>query len=118
MATNKIDPKSELRQMQFDMGFMQATHCSQDDQNKYRTMLKNGETLPEGVFQYKDASTGELVNSFYTVYDPQLSDAEKQEYIQYKKLSYLKTIKNCMVFFTVLTAISIMVYLLLMLASL
>lgn len=33
---------------------------------------------------------------------------EKEEYLIYKKLTYLKTIKNCMVFFVVLTVLGIL----------
>lgn len=89
------------------MKFLQKIDCSKEENREYSNILKNGGSLPEGVCQYKDSITGEPLHEFYTVYDSGLSDSEKQEYIQYQSLLHLKTIKNCVVFFTVLTVISL-----------
>ena len=115
MAKERFDIKAELQQLRFDMEFLQKIDCSKEENRTYLKMIKNGETLPDGIYQYKDATTGEYVESFYTIYDTQLTDAEKQEYIQYKELLHIKTIKNCVVFFTVLTVISLIATVILLL---
>ncbi|MBO4868354.1 MAG: hypothetical protein J5585_01445 [Clostridia bacterium] len=107
MAKERLDIKNELQQFRFDMNFLQKIDCTKEENNTYQRMLKNGESLPNGVYQYKDPTTEEYIQSFYTVWDPELTDAEKQEYIKYKELLHIKTIKNCVVFFTVLTIISL-----------
>lgn len=108
MAKEKLDLKDELRQLRFEMKFLQKIDCTKEENKTYQEMLKNGESLPNGIYQYKDLTTGDFIPSFYTVWDPELTDAEKQEYIQYQELLHLRTIKNCVVFFTILTIISIL----------
>ncbi|MGN0617973.1 MAG: hypothetical protein ACI4J7_03015 [Ruminiclostridium sp.] len=107
MATKIVDMKYELRKLRFKMKFIQDIECTNEENKKYAEILKNGGQLPEGVFQYKN-DEGELIDLFYTVYDSGLTNEEKNEYIQYKKLTYIKTIKNCIVFFTAIAAISIL----------
>lgn len=107
MAKEKQDLRKDLEQCRFDMGFLQKIDCSYEENKKYAKMLKAGEQLPDGVYQIKDYNTGEPINSFYTIYDPKLTAEEKNEYIQYRNYLNIKTIKNCMVFFTVLTVISL-----------
>lgn len=65
-------------------------------------MIENGDMLPEGVFQYKDEITDEPTGNFYTAHDAGLSYEEKQEFILCKITANIKTIKNCILFFTVL----------------
>lgn len=107
MAKEKIDMHEELRSLEFDMGFLQKIECSKEDTKKYKAMLKNNEPLPEGIYQQRDSTSGDLI--FYTIYKSELSEEEKQEYIQLKKTSYIETIKNCAIFFTVLTVISLVI---------
>lgn len=102
------DIKNELQWLRIDMKFLQQVKCSREECEKYIAMLNNGQSLPEGVYQYVN-DMGNGIGVFYRIYDSGLSDAEKQEYIQCKKLAHIKTIKNCIVFFTVLTAISLLV---------
>lgn len=107
MSEPLTDVQKELRKKRFEFGLFQDVECSDEDTQTYKTMLKNGEPLPEGVAQYKDSQTGEYMESFYTVRDSGLTDAEKQEYLKYVELSYMKTIKNCVVFLTSLVIISL-----------
>ncbi len=107
MAKEKLDLRNELQQLRFDMNFLQKIDCTKEENKTYKQMLKNGESLPVGVYQHRDSTTGDYFDSFYTVWDPELTDAEKQEYIQYQELLHIKTIKNCALFFTVLTIISL-----------
>lgn len=106
MAKEKLDLRNILQQRRFDMNFLQKIDCNEKENKTYREMLKNGDSLPNGVHQYKD-SAGGYSGYFYTVWDSDLTDAEIMEYIQYHEFLHIKTIKNCAVFFVILTIISL-----------
>ena len=74
-------------------------------------MIKDGEPLPDGIFQYKD-QTGTPVDSFYTIYKADLDEKERLEYFILKQSLNIRTIKNCVVFFTVLAVIFLLLLLL------
>ncbi len=107
----KKDLRAELANHYAEFGFIQANPCSNEENEKYNELLKNGGTLPENVRQYDGGYWGE----FCTISKTDLTEEEKREYITFKQLSLLKTIKNCAVFFTVLTIIDIVAALLLIL---
>lgn len=56
--------------------------------------------MPYGVY------AGEYVN-YYRFEKVDLSEDEIRELLLYRQVSYIKTIKNCVLFFVVLTVISI-----------
>ena len=58
-----------------------------------------------------------IATEFYTVFETDLSQQEILEYLTYKKLDLIRTIKNCIVFFTVLTVLSIILSFFIALAS-
>lgn len=107
MAKDFVDLRRELNQMQFDLNFLQKTDCSNSENQKYLNDQKNGEPLPKNVIQYRSTSTGEYLNEFYTVKDSGLTEDEKHLYMELKKLEHIKTIKNCVLFFTVITVIGL-----------
>ena len=114
MPKEKIDLREELRSYKFEFDLLQKIPCSKTENKEYQKLLSEGGVLPEGVFAYV-CETGEVsTTDFYTLYEPDLSDAEIAEYLTYKKLGFLKTIKNCVVFFTVLTIVVIIAYFLLL----
>ena len=108
MAKNIHNLKNELYQLRFENDLLQKIYCSDADFKKYLQMLKNGEKLPDGVFQ-ESSEYGQSI-SFYTIYESDLTEAEKSEYLLLKQLvaiDHIRTIKNCVVFFTVLAIISL-----------
>ncbi len=117
MANYIIDLRKELIRHRYQINLLQRISCAKIENKKYKALLKKGEKLPDGVYQYFDSETGEPTNSFYTIYDAgsELSEDEKHEYIQYKMMEYIRTIKNCVVFFTVLTVVSLILTLILLL---
>lgn len=116
MKKEKIDLKEELKSYKYDFDLLQKIPCSKSENKKYKELLKNGQELPKGVFRYKYFDDSESNEEFYTIYDPNLTEQEIIEYLTYKKLKILNTIKNCVVFFTVLTVIALVVYLLFLLS--
>ena len=80
----------------------------------YVDMMRAGRPLPP------DVCAGEYA-SFYQLQETDLSREELAEYLQYKQACDLetiknnvKTIKNCVVFFTTLTVISLIIALIVM----
>lgn len=116
MAKEKIDLKRELRAYKFEFDLLQEIPCSKEENKSYLKLIKEGKSLPSGVYSYKD-EMGNESDTFYTVYDPNLTPEETTQFLTFEKLKMLKTIKNCVVFFTVLTVVSISVYIITLLAN-
>ena len=69
--------------------------------------MKAGEELPEGVRAYVDPD-GEVSDKvFYRVCAADLTEGERNEYFALTRLSLLKTIKQCVMFFTILAIIGL-----------
>lgn len=107
MAKDFVDLRRESNQMQFDLNFLQRTDCSNSENQKYLNDQKNGKPLPKNVIQYRSTLTGEYINEFYTVKDSGLTEDKRCLYIELKKLEHIKTIKNCVLFFTVIAVIGL-----------
>lgn len=106
MARKKINLRDELRTHRFEFDLLQKIPCSNQENKEYEKRLKEGGTLPEGVYAYEYES-GTSTNEFYTIYETDLTESEIREYLTYKQLSFIRTIKNCVLFFTVLAIITI-----------
>lgn len=117
MAKEKVDLKKQIESYKYDFGLLQKISCTKEENKKYKEIVKNGQDLPNGVFTFVDTTGKEFSDSFYTVYEAELSKEEIDEYLALKKLSLLNTIKNCSVFFVVLTIISLLITLLYSLAN-
>lgn len=85
--------------MKVDLGFYTRERCSQEESDEYRILIKEKLPLPEDVgynpqynyyFRYKEAS-----------------DEDLQEYLSLLQFTHIRTIKNCVVFFTILSIIGI-----------
>ena len=96
----------ELEQLKYTLGILQEADCPDSENEEYRKLLSQGKSLPDGILRRNPDSSDEYA-LFYTIKETKLSKDELSEYIQYKQLRTLMTIKNCVVFFTVLTVISL-----------
>ena len=116
MAKEKINLRDELRSYKFKFDLLQKIPCSKQENEEYQKLLKDGGVLPEGVFAYVSDNGETSTTEFYTVYETDLTEAEITEYLTYKKLNFIRTIKNCVMFFTVLTIIVIVAYFIIMIS--
>lgn len=107
MAKEKVNLRDKLRSYKLEFDLLQEIPCSKEENKEYEKLLNNGEPLPDGVYSCVDADGTTSKTEFYTIYESDLSESEKIEYLTYKKLSLLKTIKNCVVFFTILIVIGL-----------
>lgn len=110
MAKEKRNLRDELRSYKFEFDLLQKIPCSKQENKDYQNLLKNGGVLPEGVYAYVYDDGETSTTEFYTIYETDLTESEISEYLTYKKLSLIKTIKNCIMFFTVLTIIGMIAY--------
>lgn len=114
MSNDKNELRKCLRSYKIDFGVLCKTPCSKEETKEYKQILKEGGSLPEGVFAVEYLN-GSLPDEFYTVTPAGLDDAEIKEYLMYKKLSMLKTVKNCLVFLAGLAAFYLFLFLISML---
>lgn len=109
MVKTKINLIEELNELQYELHLLQKLDCSKEDNEKFKELLESGEELPDGICRYK-TETGEEIDQFYTIYKPtELNSDERMEYILLKQFQQIKAIKNCVLFFTVLTVISLVI---------
>ena len=114
MAKAKINLRDELRAHKFEFDLLQKVPCAKQENKQYQKLLKDGGTLPEGVYAYVYDSDETSTTEFYTIYETDLTESEIREYLTYKQLSLIRTIKNCVMFFTILTIIGMIAYFLIM----
>ena len=93
---------------------LQKIPCNKHENKKYQEILKNGGTLPNDVYAYVYDNGETSTTEFYTIYETDLTESEIREYLTYKQLNLIRTIKNCVMFFTVLTIIGMIAYFLIM----
>lgn len=117
MSKEKINLRDELRAYKFEFDLMQKIPCSKQENKEYKNTLKEGGVLPDGVFPYVYENGEASSSEFYTVYETDLTESEIMEYLTYKKLSLIRTIKNCVMFFTVLTIIGMIAYFFIMMST-
>ena len=103
-----INIRQKLHQYKNNFGIIKTLPCYAKANKECQQILKNGGSLPKNFYPivYDDKTPP---TTFYKVVESDLSDAEIQEYLTYRKLDYIKTIKNCVVFFTILTVLSVIV---------
>ena len=113
MAKEKVDLRYTLNEFKEKFDLIQKIPCTKEENKHYAAMQKSGQALPQGVYVYEYTSVDDYAE-YYTVYIPDLTSDEIQEYLTFKKLSILNTIKNCVLFFTILTIIGLVGTLLLL----
>lgn len=104
----------KLLQLKHDNGLCQEVLCSEEENRLFLEMLKQKKDLPEDVVRCEE-SNGAKLDKFYRVVPFEVTHEEIQEFCMLKQIKYLKTIKNCVVFFTVLTVLSLITTVLLLL---
>lgn len=107
--TNSYKPSAKDKLMDYRINHQidEAIPCSEAENIRYRHILATNGTLPEGVFQYED-NEGDLSSyDFYTVSKSELTPKEINEYLAHKQLDMIKTIRNCVIFFTVIVVLSL-----------
>lgn len=106
MANNRKDLRTELRTMKFEFDLLQRIPCSDEENRAFKRYIEDGQDLPQGVFRYRNSDGKNSETEFYTVYDPDLTEREMNEFLAMRKLQILKSIKGAITLFG--TAISVL----------
>jgi len=101
--------ETELNNLKFDLGILEEAECSVEEDKIYTALLKEKKPLPDGVLC---TNPDEDEPCFSIIKETPLSKEALSEYIQLKQLKTLITIKNCVIFFTVLTILGLILTLL------
>ena len=82
--------RTKLEKLQKEVNMVCNVPCASEDNKKYMETLKNGESLPAGVYRYYD-DDGEESDRFYEIYRAEdLSSEERLEYILLQGMSEFK----------------------------
>jgi len=95
MATKK----SELREKKEEYGLTAKIYCDSEENKEFYKMVTDKTKLPDDVF-----NDGYV---FYRYKNSNLTEKETDELLRFYQLDYLKSIKNGVTFFVVLTVISL-----------
>lgn len=107
MKKQQVDLKAAIRSYQYEFNLLQNVACTKKENEEYAELVKAGEELPEGIRAYVDSDGDVSDKVFYRVYAADLTEGERDEYFTLTRLSLLKTIKNCVLFFTILAIIGL-----------
>lgn len=108
MANKRINLRAEFHAYKQEFDLLQKIPCTEEENIEYQKLLEKGGTLPENVYAYFYEKDVPSTTEFYTIRESDLTESEIREYLAYRQLSLIRTIKNCAVFFTVLTIIGIL----------
>ena len=92
--SNRKDLRTELRTMRFEFDILQRIPCSEEENRAFKRYLEDGQDLPQGVYRYRNSDGKNSETEFYTVYDPDLTERETNEYLALRKLQILNSIKG------------------------
>ena len=108
---NNKSIKEQLDEYRLKYDLYDQRLCTDEENKAYRELLKQGEKLPEDIYPI-DPSLEDMnitgKTKFLELLRTELTQAEIMEYLMYQKLDMLTTIRNCIVFFTVLAGIALL----------
>jgi len=90
MKTEPIDIRKKLREYRLDNDLVQEIQLPERAVEKAKQALSEHGTLPNNVLS--DENNPDV---FYTVYTPSLTQEEIDEYLTYRQLNLLRSIRNC-----------------------
>jgi len=105
------DIKKELFRLKVDFDIIQRCFCSEDEEKEIKMLEKNKQPLPG------DIHTDDDDGNHYRFVNVNLSKEELDELLLLRQIKYLRTIKNCLMFFVSLIIILFICLLLLLLSA-
>lgn len=109
--------KSKKFKYKAKLGLANAVMCTKAQNDELNETVKRGEKLPNNIFAYDFI---EDINYYkFVIYNEDSSSIDQiDDYLKYKKLCDLQTIKKCMVYFTTLSVICLVGFLFLLVFAL
>ena len=109
----KFDEK--VLELKYDAGLCREIDCTEEENQKFLEMLKRKEELPFDIARRDE--NGTKSDRFYRVVPLNITAEEIQEYCALRNTKNIQTIKKCVVFFTTLAVISLLIALFLLLSQ-
>lgn len=109
--------REALNSLRASFGFTQKIPCTDAENAKYDEMRKNGEALPEGVFQEADFYNSESSGRYYGVRESALTEGERKELVALMQLKRLKSLNGHLIFYTTLIILQIVVLVIALIAE-
>ena len=107
MAKSTLVSRMEYHLWEEKLGLSEVVMCSDDETVSYTAMLTSDQPLPSDVeYYYESNAEGKEYPVFYHCYSD-LSDAEKQSFIELLQLGRLERIHRWILFFGILAMISV-----------
>jgi hypothetical protein len=117
LANNRKDLRTELRTMKFEFDLLQRIPCSEEENRAFKRYLEDGQDLPQGVFRYRNSDGKNSDSEFYTVYDPDLTEREMNEFLKMRQMQILKSIKGAIMLFGTAISVLLLIIMIFMLAG-
>jgi len=102
---NNKNLENDLVHMNEDLGLIKRVPCSKEEEIEFRKLREEGKK----VSNEKYGNVYESSTYFYRYQQAERDKEEIDRLIAYRQMKYLNTIKNCLIFFTVLACFSILV---------
>ena len=99
------------------IGILIQTYRYIRENRAFKRYIEDGQDLPQGVFRYRNSDGKNSDSEFYTVYEPDLTEREINEFLTMKKLQILKSIKSTIAVFGSVISGFLLVFLVLLLAG-
>ncbi|NOR44790.1 MAG: hypothetical protein GQ534_04320 [Candidatus Delongbacteria bacterium] len=97
--------KQEMNEMMVELGIAKREYCTPEEFELFQEIESKDEELPAGVYPFRK----ELERLTYYRMISDLNSEEQNNLLQFRQILYLKSLKNMMVFFVVITVISMIV---------
>ncbi len=100
--------KEELQNYKISQGTLQKVYCNAEEQKEFILRIKNEQPLPDEVFKDAEYYENNVPSvRFYRLEPINMSSDEVSEYLVYKQLDLLQSIKSYLKFIYTITIISL-----------
>lgn len=96
-----MDLYEELEKIKVELGITQKVYCSKDEEEEFEQLKKANQPLPENV------EVDNMGGLHFRYVKTDMSNEEIKELFLYRQTKYLESIKNSMIFFVILTLVSL-----------
>lgn len=103
--------KRDLLKLMYENGLCDVAPCTEEENRMYSEMAKEKKELPFDIVRC-EYTNGAKSDKFERVIPLDISTEDIQSYCALKQTKNINIIKGCVIFFTVATAISLLILLL------
>ena len=97
------DLRSEIKRLSYDLDLIELEECSAEEIKEFSKLKKDKQPLPDCIIS-------EGPGFFYRVKENDLNNDELETLLTLRRTKYLRTIKNCALFFAIMSVFSILVF--------